>query len=168
MQASSPNLIDDWSISLVSDSVGFFTWDLEQDRNCGDHVMATLFDIDQDELSKGVPIDLILSRISDEDRPRLAKAVHEAITTGAFYAQKYVVSHRNGKKIAVSAFGRCIRDLDGTPTHYAGFVTTVPTVAVNSAREHIKELCRMLQDLAEDHGLELAARHLKAAGNSLG
>lgn len=168
MRAGSPNLIDDWSLLLVSDKVGFFTWDLEQDRNCGDHVMAALFDIDQDELSKGVPIDLILSRISDEDRPRLAKAVHEAITTGAFYAQKYVVSHRNGKKIAVSASGRCIRDLGGTPTHYAGFVTTVPTVAVNSAQEHIKELCRMLQDLAEGHGLELAARHLKAAGNSLG
>lgn len=154
-------------MSLVSDKIGFFTWDLEQDRNCGDHVVAALFDIDQSDLSKGVPIDLILSRIADEDRPRLAKAVHEAITTGVFYAQTYFVPHRNGKKIAISAFGRCIREIDGTPTQYAGFVTDVPTLAVNSTREHMKVVCGMLEQWAQRQGLELVARHLKAAGKGM-
>lgn len=140
---------------LIANNIGFFTWDLEHDRNCGDHVMAELFDMDKNELSTGVSIEVILSRIAVEDKERLAKAVHEAITTGSFYGETYSVLHRDGKRRSVSAYGRCFRDAEGSPTHYAGFVTDVPSIAATSEESRCCFFASFFKNQPKRKGLSL-------------
>jgi hypothetical protein len=101
---------------------GVFTWDLSTDTVYADSALAELFGLDAHEACRGLPIVRFLDRIDPADKPLIARAIHEAIVTGEAYQQDYSIIRPNGSKADVSAFGRCFRDENGNPRHYAGVV----------------------------------------------
>jgi hypothetical protein len=117
---------------------------------------------------RGQPIISFLDRIDPEDKPKIARAIHEAIVTGEAYQQTYRVIRPDGSLVHVAAFGRCFRDAAGTPSHYAGIVC--PAAVGSSEQGALFWHCLQAHELARRSGqwemveyLEKALRHLGGA-----
>jgi len=160
--AKDPELLQKSQRPDLTGEIGFYTWNLTIDRCYGDEVFSRLFDIDIRDVNEGVPIELILSRVCDTDRPRLAKAIHDAITTGSFYTETYSVYRECGGYRKVTAFGRCLRFSDGTPSHYTGFVVDASTNPVVTGETPLEVHSRAALRLAQEQGLDLVARYLRS------
>ncbi|MBW9091854.1 PAS domain-containing protein [Rhizobium wenxiniae] len=157
-----PELLQKSQCPDLSGEMGFYTWNLSSDRCFGDDVFTRLFSLDLRDVKEGVPIEQILARVWDQDRPRLARAIHQAITSGSFYTETYHVLQRSGGYREITAFGRCLRFSDGTPSHYTGFVVDASTSPVVTGETPIEVHSRAALRLAEDQGLSLAARYLRS------
>lgn len=154
---------DEPLLACRSDQMGFFTWELAEDRIFADEIFGQHFDIGIEDLQRGIPIDRILERIRIEDRPRIAAAIHSAIVTGQPYQETYTVVHANGTAIVVAAMGRCFQYSDGTPSHYAGTVVEVKPRQPKQVIELLKAHCREAVDLSRATGEQLAERYLSSA-----
>ena len=110
--------------------MGFYNWSISDNRIWGDANFASLFSIDRQQLVEGVPVEHFLKCIAEEDRPRIAFAVHQAITTGETYNETYKVAHPDGSRRQVTAFGRCLRNEDGIPLFFSG-------AAMDDDAEHV-------------------------------
>src|SRR4051812_29429859 len=97
-----------------SADAGIFMWQLSDDTVYADAALADLFGLDSREAERGLPIVRFLDRIREDDRPDVAKAIHEAIVTGEAYQRDYRIVRPDATEVGVSAFGRCFRDANGT------------------------------------------------------
>jgi len=134
----------------VKADAGVFTWDLSTDTVYADAALAALFGFGTHEAERGQPIVSFMQRISAIDKPRIAQAIHEAIVTGKAYQQDYMIERPDGTRASVSAFGRCFRDSDGTPSHYAGIVC--PQSICEISHDPLLGHCLQAYDLASKTG----------------
>lgn len=104
---------------------GFFTWEVSTDLLYADGAVAELFGLDCMVTQSGLPLGQYLERIHPEDRPNVAVAIHNAITTGEPEQQSYRTRQVDGTYAYVMVFGRCFRDGNGVPTLYAGIICPV-------------------------------------------
>ena len=109
-------------LSFTPDHAGIFAWDLKRDLVQADAPIADLFGFIPADLARGIPIAAILQRIHDEDRPRVARAIHEAITSGQQYRDEHRVVRPDGSVRRILAIGRCFRDDQDLPSHCAGLI----------------------------------------------
>jgi PAS domain S-box-containing protein len=107
---------------------GLFTWDLESDLVYADSALAALFGLDPSETEHGLPLQTYLARVHPDDVPTLAKQIKDAIIAQHPTFQKYRSRRADGSYVYVSAFGRCFRDREDKPVHYAGIVVPTETV----------------------------------------
>lgn len=148
---------------------GIYSFIVPEDRVYGDQVIASVFGLSLEELTVGVPIAEVIRYVRDGDRQRIAKAIHNAILTGGFYKEDYHIIHPDGREIAVSAIGRCLRDALGIPSIYSGAVTIVPQpAAVGDAEDPLERHCRAALGIAKSRRHALAARYLASALSVLG
>ncbi|EPE96469.1 PAS domain-containing protein [Rhizobium grahamii] len=101
---------------------GLFTWDLNSDLVYADSALAELFGLDPAETQHGLPVQVYLERVHPDDAPRLAKQINDAIIAEHPTVQEYRSRKADGSYVNVSAFGRCFRDRNNNPVHYAGIV----------------------------------------------
>lgn len=106
---------------LEIDESGIFTWDLETNIVQADTAVARLFGLPLSQALKGLPIERYLASIHASDRPKVARSIHNAIISGDPYHEVYTVVGNEGSTDVV-AFGRCFRNTEGKPSHYAGIV----------------------------------------------
>lgn len=106
---------------------GFFTWDLAVDTVYSDSLVARLFDFDQNQAERGLPIVALMDRLHDDDRKRVARSLHEAVVTGEPFREEYRTVHRNGSVVTVLEFGRCFRNKEGEPSYYVGIICPMPS-----------------------------------------
>jgi hypothetical protein len=96
----------------------------------------------------------------------VAKAIHEAIVTGEAYQRDYRIVRPDATEVGVSAFGRCFRDANGTPSHYAGIV--YPSIGQPMPSERLFWHCLQAHDLARQCGememVELLGQALRRYG----
>lgn len=64
---------------VLMKGAGFYSWCLRENSLTADKAFAQIYEIDEGELARGVPVEFILERIVEEDRPRLAARIHEVI-----------------------------------------------------------------------------------------
>jgi PAS domain-containing protein len=147
---------------------GIYSFIVPEDRVYGDQVIASVFGISLEALAEGVPIAEVIRCVKDGDRQRLARSVHDAILTGGLYKENYRVVHPDGREIAVSAIGRCLRDARGGPSIYSGIVTIVPESETCVAEDPLELHCRAALGIAENRRHALAARYLSSALSVLG
>jgi hypothetical protein len=107
----------------LSDAVGFFSWNVKDNKVYGDKVFAFIYDVPYRDLESGAPIEQVILNVDDGDKQRVAKALHESILSGKKCHQSYGITHRNGRHITVTGQGRCLRDNLGLPSIYTGSVT---------------------------------------------
>lgn len=101
---------------------GFYSWDIPENTLYADSALSSLFGIDSDEAEMGLPIEAYLARVHPEDRPRLAKTIHDSIV-GHFPQQEiYRVLNAASSYIGVASYGRVFRDSGGNPVRYVGIV----------------------------------------------
>jgi PAS domain-containing protein len=143
-------------------AVGFYSWNVAENRVYGDDVIAHVFGLSTEDLSIGMPIDILVRYIDDGDKQRVAKAIHTAIISGEAYYAEYGLTHPDGHKVSVRANGRCLRDADGVPSIYSGTVTVQPAQSVNNI-DPLESHCRAALGIASERGHALAARYLSSA-----
>jgi PAS domain-containing protein len=113
---------------------GLFTWDLRSNLVYADSALAYLFGLEPGETEHGLPLQTYMERIHPLDAPTLAKQINDAIVAEHPTVQNYRVLNQDGIYVTVCAFGRCFRDRDDVPVHYAGIV--VPTETLPDNRSH--------------------------------
>lgn len=101
---------------------GLFTWDLNADLAYADSAVAELFGLDPQETEHGLPLQTYLERVHPDDVANLAKQIKDAIIAQHPTFQRYRSQKADGSYVHVSVFGRCFRDRDNNPVHYAGIV----------------------------------------------
>lgn len=139
---------------------GVYTWDILNNRLFADSAVAELFGLDVDTVEKGLPLQAYLDRIYKEDRPKVARAIRDALTTSLTYQQSYRILRPDASSVEVMALGRCFRE-SGEPRFWSGIVYPLPT------RSDFPDalLWHLLAayDLAEDSGETLAAQSIMEA-----
>ncbi len=113
---------------------GLFTWDMNDDLVYADSALAELFGLDPNETERGLPVQAYLDRVHPDDVGRLAKQISDAIIAQHPTVQHYRAKKAGGSYAQVSAFGRCFRDREGNPVHYAGIV--VPSETFSARPSH--------------------------------
>ncbi|MBW9114596.1 PAS domain-containing protein [Rhizobium cauense] len=101
---------------------GLFTWDMNADLLYADGALAELFGLDPKATERGLPVQSYLDRVHPDDVATLAKQISDAIVAEHPTVQHYRSQKADGSYVQVSAFGRCFRDRDDNPAHYAGIV----------------------------------------------
>lgn len=140
---------------------GFFTWDIVANLLYADGAVADLFGLDYRSTEQGLPLEAYIERIHPKDRPGVAVAIHESITTGEPEQQSYRTRQADGHYSYVMVFGRCFRDRNGVPSLYAGIICPVSEEPMLT--RPLVKYCLTAYDIAVREGNEAVARHLLAA-----
>jgi PAS domain-containing protein len=119
------NVLEADRSDVTAAEAGFFSWEVSTDLLYADGAVAELFGLDCMATQSGLPLGQYLERIHAEDRPDVAIAIHNAITTGEPEQQSYRTRQLDGTYAYVMVFGRCFRDRNGVPTLYAGIICPV-------------------------------------------
>ncbi|MFS8048202.1 PAS domain-containing protein [Rhizobium sp. BR 314] len=130
MKQSQPLFIADIS-GAAAPEAGIYTWDIEKNLVFADAALASLFGLDPAESAHGLPIEAYLDRVHPEDRPPLAKVIHNTIVAETPQQSTYRVRDKNGVYHWVAAFGRAFRDRADNPTLYSGIVVPATQVERN-------------------------------------
>lgn len=135
---------------------GMFYWDLNADCVQADAAVATLFGFDPAEAESGKRIDCYLDRVAGADRPRIAKAIHEAVVSGEYHQEDYDIVHYDGSVTPISSFGRCFRSADGMAFRFVGVMSRRVAIDNDPLMWH----CLEAYDLASRSGRTETARLL--------
>jgi PAS domain-containing protein len=158
----------DGSGVYAAGALGFYSWNVPENRLHGDEVIAFVFGLTQRDLAEGAPIETVIRHVQEDDKKRVAKAIHTAIVTGEPYHADYWVAHPDGRSFFVSANGCCLRDASGTPSIYAGTVAVQPEVADTVSTDPLEIHTRAALGIATKRRHALAARYLSSALNVIG
>ena len=115
--------------------IGTWDWNVTEDRIRVDARFARLFGVPDDRLDSGVPLARFVAGIHEADRDRIAAAIERAVATGAEYQEEYRVRDAEGAIRWVTARGRCLHSLDGTPIRFPGAVADISEQV--AARERV-------------------------------
>lgn len=147
--------------------MGFFSWNVPEDTIHADRTFGIIYEIEPQHLASGVPVGLILSRIVDEDRPRLAQRIHAVLLGEEPSLSQYRIFCPSGVTKSIVSMGSCSTDAEGLPSYYAGAVleATMPVrdVVETPLATHISVA---LQHARNDNH-ELAERYLLSALRSV-
>lgn len=157
---------DDKNFAQNMQTVGFYSWNVQENRVHGDEVIGWVFGISVEELAAGAPIDIVIRLVDDGGKQKLARAVHQAIVNGLPYEADYRLTHPDGRRVHVVANGRCLRDAQGVPSIFSGTVTVQP--AGEDAADPLEDHCRAALGLANSRRHALAARYISSALRVLG
>lgn len=102
--------------------IGFYCWDITNDKFYLDDVCADIFGIPLAEAKQGVSIFKMLERIDLADRNRVIETALTTLKTGAFYSQEYSVRHDDGSRSRVRTVGRYLLDDEKVPFKRLGTI----------------------------------------------
>lgn len=154
-------------IKDLLEGAGFYSWSLSTNLLTGDVAFAQIYEIDQDELARGLPVESILERIVEEDRPRLAERIHDVILGGTPLLSPYRIHCAGGKIKSLLSMGSCARDADGLPSVYSGVVLVERATGAGSGGVGLESHIGAAIDLAKAQKRELTERYLSSALRSL-
>ena len=105
--------MDNWlekqiEIAAADQECGVCIWDLAKNTVIPARHLSQVFDLPFAVAQQGLPIERYIAKVQPEDRPKVAKALHDAIVSGRAYRQEYRVQHGNGTIVNVLAFGQVI------------------------------------------------------------
>lgn len=152
----------------LKDAVGFFSWDLSENKVFADHVFAFIYGIPPRDLEVGAPIEDVIRHVAEDDMPRVAKALHETILSGDPCHQSYKVSHPGGRSIVVTGQGRCLRNGEGMPSIYTGSVTAEEFGKGGEESDPLASHCLEALKIAKRRRHALAERYLTSALGAIG
>ncbi|MGV1917621.1 PAS domain-containing protein [Rhizobium sp. 22-785-1] len=146
---------------------GFYSWSLSTNLLTADGAFAQIYEIDQDELAKGIPVEAILEKIVEEDRPRLAERIHDVILGGPPLVSAYRIYCAGGKVKSLLSMGSCAKDADGVPSIYSGVVLVEREVDASLDAMGLETHIGAAIELAKAKNFELTERYLSSALRSL-
>ncbi len=123
--------------------VGTWVWDVPEDRVVADERFARSFGIDPERMRAAPPLNELLQSIHEEDRPRVAETIAEALRRGGPYRSEYRVRQRDGAYRWIEANGRVDMDEQGAPARFPGVLIDI------DHRRRIEDELRQLNEELE-------------------
>ena len=111
--------------TLAAGSIGTWTWDIVNDRLSGDEFIARMFAVDPAAAAKGLPVEVYLRAVVEEDQPAVATALGRAIQSCGHYDVEYRVRQQNGELHWLQAKGRVEGDAAGKALRFHGAVMDI-------------------------------------------
>lgn len=109
--------------ALTATEVGVWHWDVQENRMVGDRNIQRLFGLEQEE--GGVPLELYVERIHEDDRDRVMTAVDLILSRGGTYSEEYRIVRPNGDMRWILARGRVEIDEYGDPVSFPGVAVDI-------------------------------------------
>ena len=152
----------------LKDGIGFYSWDLNVNRVYADQVFAYIYGLPHRDLQIGAPIEEVIRHVAKSDIQRVAKALHETIVSGNPCHQTYSIIHPCGRTIVVTGQGRCLRNGDGVPSIYTGWVTASDVEGRITEADPLASHCLEALKIAKRRRHALAERYIASALGALG
>ena len=95
--------------------VGFYCWDITNDRFYLDEVCAELFGIPLRQAMQGISIFQILEKVDLDHRNRVIETALDTLKDASFYSQEYAVRRTDGSVSWVRTAGRYLVDEENIP-----------------------------------------------------
>lgn len=137
-------------VEAAGQECGVCIWNLAQNLVVADLHLARLFDLPFDVARHGLPIERYIAKTHPDDRPKVARALHDAIVSGRAYRQEYRLLHGDGTVVDVVSFGQCFPDENGIASQYVGVLLALPETKRNQSSGKLLSLCLQAKDYAEN------------------
>jgi hypothetical protein len=134
-------LSDQITAALKATDSGVYLWTIASNSLSGDGRIAEFFQLPKEQVAGGLPVERYLERIHVDDRPRTARAIHDAILTGEAYQENYRIVHKDGSYFQVLAVGHCFRDQNGMPSAWCGVLYDMTAKHSELPMNAVTELC---------------------------
>ncbi|MGQ8630038.1 PAS domain-containing protein [Agrobacterium sp. DKPNP3] len=95
--------------------VGFYCWDITNDRFYLDAICAELFGIPVKQGMLGISIFQVLEKVDLDHRNRVIETALTTLKNASFYDQEYAVRRTDGSVSWVRTLGRYLVDEDNIP-----------------------------------------------------
>lgn len=157
-------------LSLVGkllSGAGFYSWSVPSNTLTADRAFAEIYEIDHDDVARGISVEFILERIVEEDRPRLAARIHSVILGGPPALSSYRILCPSGRTKSLVSMGSCSTDPDGVPAYYSGIVLVEQTFQQSLEVASLEETIAAAISTAKAEDLALTERYLSSALRSL-
>ncbi|SMF96452.1 PAS domain S-box-containing protein [Methylomagnum ishizawai] len=130
--------------------VGLWVWDIPGDTLWGTDRARTLYGMAADA---PVTIGLFLDRLVPEDRPRVERAIQQALAGGGTYREEYRIRHPDGQTRWICATGQCQWGGDGRPGRMmgAGIDITERKQAETALRRALAEIQTLKDQLQQEN-----------------
>lgn len=128
--------------SLSAGGIATWTLDPVNQRIVADTTLARLFSVSLEDAAGG-RLDVYLQTVHPDDRPRVAKAIEDAIAHGDMYEMEQRIVLSDGSHRWLEARGRVERDAEGRAVSLLGVVVDITERVERERRE------RFLAELAE-------------------
>ncbi len=106
--------------ALESADVGWWDWDVADDRLVANAELARLYGMDVTLAAGGTPLQTLVASVHPQDRAWLQDAIEDALRTGDAFREDYRVVGSDGEVRWVSARGRCLKGEDGQAARFPG------------------------------------------------
>lgn len=112
--------------ALVAGAVYTWRWQIPSNRVIVNAAFAHLFAVDPvDAATEGLPLEMFIRAMHEEDRPRISEAINHAIETGEEYLSEYRVHTAAGEQRWVVARGRVEYDAASRPVAFPGALADI-------------------------------------------
>lgn len=112
--------------ALAAGAIYTWRWNIPIDRVVVNAAFAHLFGVDAvGATTAGLPIEFFINSMHEEDRPRVAAAIQQAIATGEVFTAEYRVKSATGEERWVTARGQVEYDAAGLPIAFPGALADI-------------------------------------------
>ncbi|MEH2441663.1 PAS domain-containing hybrid sensor histidine kinase/response regulator [Nostoc sp.] len=111
--------------ALAAGAIYTWRWKIPDNLVIVNATFAHLFGVDPVQAATGLPIDLFVQGMHEEDRPRVVAAINQAIETGEEFVSEYRVYTAVGEERWLAARGRVEYAADGRPLAFPGALADI-------------------------------------------
>ncbi|MDZ8096056.1 MAG: ATP-binding protein [Nostoc sp. DedQUE05] len=111
--------------ALAAGAIYTWRWKISENLVIVNAAFAHLFGVDPVEATTGLPIELFVQAMHEEDRPQTVAAINQAIVTGEEYFSEYRVYTARGEERWLAARGRVEYAADGRPIAFPGALADI-------------------------------------------
>ncbi|WP_247235215.1 PAS domain-containing protein [Telluribacter sp. SYSU D00476] len=135
--------------ALAAGKVTTWHWDMVENCLSGSAELASLFGVDAQEAIKGLPLEIFIKSIFEEDRDYVTARIQRAIETGEEYEAEYRVVNSEGQQRWAIARGKVMYDCHQSPIGFTGILidVTEKKQAEQEITDKNKELNSLYQEL---------------------
>ncbi|MEH2013772.1 PAS domain-containing hybrid sensor histidine kinase/response regulator [Nostoc sp.] len=114
-----------WESALAAGAIYTWRWKIPDNLVIVNAAFAHLFGVDSAKATIGLPIELFIQAMHEEDRPRVVAAINQAIETGEEYVSEYRIYTAVGEERWVAARGRVEYATDGKAIAFPGALADI-------------------------------------------
>lgn len=115
---------------LSASKLGFYCWDITNDRFYLDEVCAEIFGIPLAQAMQGISIFQMLEQVDMNHRNQVIETALTTLKTASFYSQDYAVRRKDGSVLWVRTVGRYLVDEDNIPFKRLGTMEEISPPAL--------------------------------------
>jgi len=111
--------------ALKTGLVGSWSWNIPTNRVTADRGLANLFGVSEAEALEGMPIEVFVDSIYEEDRPSVSAIIEKTVASGEEFESEYRTIDKDGKIRWVIARGRVERNEKGEAIEFPGVMIDI-------------------------------------------